>query len=286
MFESLRRYGSLVKFSHSIFALPFALSMALVCNQIAPITLLQLFWIVVAMVSARTAAMGFNRLVDRHIDAANPRTANREIPAGVVTVANAGGLVAVSSMTFLLASGALGEHCLMLAPFVLAWLFFYSYCKRCTSFAHLVLGISLAMAPGGVWYALIGTFAWEPVSLMAAVALWVAGFDIIYACQDVGFDRAVGLYSVPARLGVANALFVSRLLHGAAALCFATFGYIFALSAPFWIGFAVFLLLIASQHRLVSANDLSRADAAFFTRNGMASVVFLLAVAVALRVTD
>lgn len=278
MISVVKNFASLVKFSHSIFALPFALSMAVVCNRIVPVTVYQILWILVAMVSARTAAMGFNRLLDRRIDAQNPRTAQREIPAGIVSVPQATMLIALSSVVFLVASGLLGLHCLWLAPLVLGWLFFYSYCKRFTSFAHIVLGVSLAMAPGGVWYALIGTFAWPPITLMMGVALWVAGFDIIYACQDTEFDCATGLHSVPAKLGVASALQLSRILHIGAAIAFASFGFTFELRLPFWILFGVFLALIASQHRLVSPGDLSRANAAFFTRNGIASVVFFLGV--------
>ncbi len=278
MLTAVKNFASLVKFSHSIFALPFALSMVVVCDRISPISVSQIIWILVAMVSARTAAMGFNRLLDRRIDAQNPRTAQREIPAGVVSVSQASALIVFSSLAFLTASGLLGSHCLWLAPFVLGWLFFYSYCKRFTSFAHIVLGISLAMAPGGVWYALIGAFAWAPVTLMIGVALWVAGFDIIYACQDTEFDRETGLHSIPAKVGIERALRVSKILHIGAMISFASFGITFGLGLSFWILFGVFLALIASQHRLVSAKDLSRANAAFFTRNGIASVVFFLGV--------
>jgi len=278
MLQGCQKYLSLVKFSHTIFALPFALSMAVICNQIAPVSLAQILAILLAMVSARTAAMGFNRVIDRRIDALNPRTAMREIPAGIVSVKAAWSLVAISAVVFCLSALLLSFGCLVLAPFVLGWLFFYSYCKRFTSFAHLVLGISLGMAPGGVWYALVGTFDLAPVTLMLGVALWVAGFDIIYACQDFEFDRSKNLHSIPARFGIAQALKFARMAHLLAAISFAVFAITFSLGLPFWIFFAVFLLLVASQHRLVSASDLSRANAAFFTRNGIASIVFLCGV--------
>ena len=277
--EKTANFASLVKLSHTVFALPFALSMAVVCGQLVPVTPAQILGILVAMVAARSAAMGFNRLVDAEIDARNPRTAVREIPAGIVSVHEARGFVLIASGVFLFAAAALGRHCLYLAPLVLGWLFLYSYCKRFTRLSHLVLGAALAMAPGGVWYALVGDFAWAPVPLMVGVALWVAGFDIIYASQDFEFDRAAGLHSIPARFGISKALIVSKIFHLFAALSFAVFGLIFDLGVFFWIGFAVFLGLIASQHRLVSPNDLSRADAAFFTRNGIASVVFFIGVA-------
>lgn len=276
--QKTANFASLVKLSHTVFALPFALSMAVICGQLVPVTSAQLLWILVAMVAARSAAMGFNRLADAEIDARNPRTAVREIPAGIVSVHEARGFVLIAGGVFLFAAAKLGLHCLYLAPLVLGWLFLYSYCKRFTRLSHLVLGAALAMAPGGVWYALIGDFAWAPVPLMIGVALWVAGFDIIYACQDYEFDKAAKLHSVPARFGISRALRISKIFHLLAAVSLAVFGIIFHLTLLFWLSFVVFLGLIASQHRIISPKDLSRADAAFFTRNGIASVVFFVGV--------
>lgn len=271
-------WGSLVKFSHSIFALPFALSMLVIVWKEAPVSEWQLFYILGAVVSARTAAMAFNRLLDREIDARNPRTLNRELPRGAVGVGSVIRLLVISSFIFLIFSYLLGSHCAILAPMVLALLLFYSWSKRFTRLSHLILGLSLGCAPGGVWYALKGTVAFEPILLMLGVTLWVAGFDILYACQDEAFDRAQGLHSIPASVGVEGALRISLLLHLLALVAFGGFALSVGLGPVFYIVFIIFAYALIGQHRLVSARDLSRINAAFFTRNGLASVIFLLAV--------
>lgn len=276
--KQLRTWGRLVKFSHSVFALPFALSMAVVVLRRQPITAGQIGWILLALVSARTAAMAFNRLIDRDIDARNPRTRSREIPAGAVSPRSARTLVLISSCIFFAAAAGLGKHCLVLAPAVLGLLMFYSLTKRFTRYSHIVLGLALALAPGGVWYALTAEVALLPLALMLAVLLWVAGFDIIYSCQDVEFDRSAGLHSLPAKLGVARALLLSRVFHLIAIACLAAFGWMAGLGTAYYIGLVVFGSVLLYQHRLVSPRDLSRVDAAFFTVNGIASVCYFLSV--------
>lgn len=271
-------FGSLVKFSHSIFALPFALSMAVVVSGQMQISVWQVVWIVVAMLTARTAAMAFNRLVDLHFDARNPRTKGRELPSGKISWLAVVGLTVVSSLGFIVSASMLGGHCLILAPLVLAILLFYSFTKRFTAFSHIVLGLSLALAPGGVWYALTATFAFMPVLLMVAVMFWVAGFDILYSCQDVDYDRSQKLFSIPAKLGVTGAFRVARLFHCLSVLFLAWFGMAAHLHQVYWIGLGLFVYFLVKQHYLVSPQDLSKIDQAFFVQNGMASLGFLVAV--------
>ena len=211
--QSIHTYGRMIKFSHSIFALPFALSGAALAAAQSGIGAVQLAWIVVAMVGARSAAMGFNRLVDRHIDADNPRTAQRELPIGQVSPASVSLLIVISSGALVVAAWQLNPLCLYLSPLVLAVLFFYSLTKRFTWASHLVLGLSLGGAPLGAWVAVTGGFAWTPIMLSMAVLTWVAGFDIIYSCQDRDYDVQVGLHSIPARFGLDGALRIARLLH-------------------------------------------------------------------------
>lgn len=272
----LRVWADLIKFSHSIFALPFALSMFIVVAIDSTVTLKQLCWIIVALVSARTAAMGFNRLLDRHIDAANPRTAGREVPASKVSLGGVVNLIIISTAVFLLSAWQLGRHCLLLAVPVIGFLFFYSYTKRFTSYSHLVLGAALALAPGGVWYALTAEFAFLPVIMMAAVMFWVAGFDIIYSCQDLDFDRARSLYSIPALVGADRALQISKLFHLVSLALLVYFGITAEYGTLYFSGVLIFGFFLFSQHRMISAADLSRADAAFFTRNAAASFVYFL----------
>ncbi len=278
VFTQLRLYAGLVKFSHTVFALPFALSMLVVLARTHPVSWSQIVWILVALVSARTAAMAFNRLIDRDVDARNPRTREREIPSGKLSVAKVRGLLFISSAVFLGSAAVLGLHCLVLAPFVLGILLLYSWTKRFTSSSHIVLGLSLALAPGGVWYALTAEVALLPVLLMAAVLFWVAGFDILYSCQDVNFDTEQHLFSIPVRCGVATAFWLARLFHVIAFVFLGLFGVEATLGIHYFAGLLVFGLILGSQHLIISPKDLSRIDAAFFTRNGTASLVFFLAV--------
>ncbi len=271
-FDTIKNWAELVKFSHTIFALPFALGAAVVVSRSVSVTLGALCWILLAMVGARTAAMTFNRLLDAAIDAKNPRTRNREIPAGKVSRTSGYILLAVSSVLFFVASAGLGLHCLVFAPAVLAFLFFYSWTKRFTSSAHLVLGVALALAPGGVWYALTARVSSVPFWLMCAVALWVCGFDILYSCQDREFDRAQELHSVPVRCGVAGAFLIAKVCHGLAVVLLVFFGLAAALGPWYFVGVGLFAFLLLSQYWIVSAEDFSRVDQTFFTRNGWASL--------------
>jgi 4-hydroxybenzoate polyprenyltransferase len=220
--------------------------------------------------------MAFNRLVDATFDARNVRTQNREIPSGKVSRREAAMLVVVSALLFIGGAFVLGVHCGVLALPVLVVLLGYSYAKRFSALCHFILGLSLALAPGGVWYALTATWSWQPVSLMVGVLLWVAGFDILYACQDVEFDTQSGLQSVPARLGVGRARALSMVLHLGAVGALVVFGMSFAMGALFWCGLALFSVLIASQHIVIARRGLSCIDQVFFTRNGLASVLLFL----------
>lgn len=283
LMTQLSLWCALIKFSHTIFALPFALGMAVIAARYAPaatpVRFSQLAWILVALVSARTAAMAFNRVVDKEFDRQNPRTKERPLVSGIISVRSVLVLLMLSCLMFFLSAAALGKHCIVLAPFVLGVLLFYSYTKRFTHYSHLVLGLCLALAPGGVWYALTTEFAVLPIYLMAAVMLWVAGFDILYACQDLDFDRQQILFSLPVHLGISGALMAARFCHLASVILLFIFGLMAELGALYYCGIAVFGLLLISEHRLVSPHDLSRLEAAFFTRNGMASMVFFAAVA-------
>lgn len=264
-------YARMIKLSHSVFALPFALSAAVLAAGGAP-PLRQVVWILVAMVGARSAAMGFNRLADHELDARNPRTAGRELPAGRLSRREVWAFVAVSAAALVLAAAMLNPLCLALSPVALAIVFGYSYTKRFTAFSHGFLGLALAIAPVGAWLAVRGAFAWPPVVLGLAVLLWVAGFDTIYACQDAAHDRAVGLRSLPARWGIRTALVAARLLHaGAVALLAALFALV-PLHPLYLAGVAAVAGLLAYEHSLVRHDDLSRVDAAFFTVNGWISV--------------
>jgi 4-hydroxybenzoate polyprenyltransferase len=268
-------YGRMIKFSHSVFALPFALaSAALAADENTRWT--HLAWIVVAMVGARSAAMGFNRLADHEIDARNPRTAGRELPRGVLRRGEVWGFVALSAGALVLAAAMLNPLCLLLSPLALAIVFGYSYTKRVTALSHLVLGTGLALAPVGAWLALRGGFAAAPVVLGLAVLCWVAGFDTIYACQDAAFDRASGLHSLPARLGVARALAIARALHVLAVVLLVLVYRLTPLHPLYLVGVAGVAALLVYEHSLVRADDLSRVDAAFFAVNGWISAGYLL----------
>ena len=267
-------YGRMIKFSHSIFALPFALSGAFLAATQTGISPRQIGWIVVAMIGARSAAMGFNRLVDRHIDAANPRTRNRELPRGVVAPWAVGCFVILSATALVLAAQRLNPLCLYLSPLVLAVLFFYSLTKRFTWTSHLVLGLCLGGAPLGAWIAITGRVDLAPVFLTLAVLAWVAGFDIIYACQDHHFDREAGLFSIPVRFGIPIALYIARFLHLLAVVLLALLAQFLELHMLYLVGVGGVALLLIYEHRLVRAEDLSRLDMAFFTMNGIISVVY------------
>jgi 4-hydroxybenzoate polyprenyltransferase len=272
-----REYGRMIKFSHSVFLLPFAFS-ALLLAPSHVLTVPRFLWILLALVSARSAAMGFNRIADRDLDAANPRTAARALPQGRIGLKAAWVFVAASCVVFLLCAWALSPLALALSPLALAFVLAYSFSKRFTWASHLWLGLGAAMAPAGAWIAVTGAMDGRAGVLVAAVALWVAGFDILYACQDAAFDRERGLLSIPARLGVGPALWAARGLHLLSVLGLLWVGRLFGMGLPYWAGVGVVGLLLSVEHALVSEKDLSRINEAFFTVNGLVSVLYLAAV--------
>lgn len=277
-------YSNLVKLPHTIFALPFALVGAILASYRYPVGIGDVGWILLAFTAARFAAMGFNRIVDRRVDALNPRTRMRELPSGRLTVGQAGVAVAVASGIFLLSAGMLNRLCLILAPFALAWVLFYSYTKRFTRWAHLVLGFALAIAPVGAYLAISGEWSDPAPALLVlagAVLCWVAGFDILYSLQDERFDRDHGLKSVPAAFGARGAIRVSRVLHVLCVVLFAAAGFLFPeLGLLYALGVALCAGMLIYEQSLVSPDDLSRIDAAFFNVNGAISVVLAVLVLV------
>jgi len=270
----------MIKFEHSVFALPFALTGALLAWRDAgfPRELLwaKLAWIVLAMVAARSVAMAFNRVLDADIDSRNPRTKARHLPAGLLSRRFAWGFIVFWAVIFFLAAAGLNSLCLKLAPAALGIVMFYSFTKRFTSLAHLVLGFSLGIAPAAAWIAMRGSLDPRILWLTAAVTLWTAGFDIIYACQDYAFDVQSGLYSIPRRLGISGALWFARLLHLGMLVCLVALIRAFGLGLTAGAGIVAVAGLLLWEHRLVRADDLSRIDAAFFTMNGYVSVIFFV----------
>lgn len=277
--NSLVTYSRMIKLSHSIFALPFALAAAVLAARQVDVTALQVVWIVLCMVTARSSAMGFNRIVDRDIDAENPRTATREIPSGQISVGAAWAFTLGSAALFVAFAAMLGRLTLMLAPVALAVVWGYSLAKRFTALCHIVLGVALAIAPTAVWIALTGGFGWVPALLSLAVGTWVAGFDIIYACQDADFDRERGLNSIPAALGIRGALGVSIALHLVTLGALAALPAVVTLGPLYWVGLCVIGGVLAYEHWIVRPDDLSRINKAFFDLNGYVSLLFLAFVA-------
>jgi 4-hydroxybenzoate polyprenyltransferase len=275
MWSRLRTYASFVRFSHSVFALPFALSGALLAARTTPLTGTSLMWILVAMVAARSAAMGFNRIVDAGMDALNPRTAARELPRGVMSGREAVLFVAVASGIFVFAAGKLNTVCLVLAPVALAIVFWYSLAKRHTTWTQLFLGLAMAVAPVGGWLAAGGRGGWEPWVLAAAIGAWVGGFDVLYACQDLEFDRAHGLRSIPVRFGVRGSLAISRFMHGVAVVCLLSLALVAPLGPIYLVGVAIVAALLIYEQSLVSADDLSQVKRAF-DLNGYVGILYLL----------
>lgn len=273
------RYANFVKLPHTIFALPFALVGVIAASYRQPVTWRATILVVVAFTAARFVAMGFNRIADRRLDARNPRTQGRELPTGRLTLAQAWAGVLGAMVLFLWASWALNPLCAALAPFALLWIATYSYTKRFTDWSHLWLGGSLAIAPVGGYVAIAGAWSdpwWLLLVIAAAVTCWVAGFDIFYALQDEAFDRAERLRSLVVRLGQAWAILMAKVLHGIAVVALLAFGYGAGLGWPYFVGVGIGAGLIAWEHQLVRAGDLSRLNAAFFTANGIVSIVVFL----------
>lgn len=273
----LVRYANFVKLPHTLFALPFALVGVTLASYVKQVSWPELLWVTVAFTAARFAAMGFNRIADRRIDALNPRTAKREIPSGTIGTLEASAAVAIASAVFIFAAWRLNPLCLILSPVALAWVFFYSFTKRFTRWAHLVLGLGLGIAPVGGYLAVTGEWSrhwWALVLLALAVMSWVGGFDIFYALQDVAFDRRHGLHSLPAALGEARAVAVARALHTFSVASLAVVGVGVGAGWIYILGVVAVALLLLYEHSLVRTDDFTRLDAAFFTMNGIISITF------------
>jgi 4-hydroxybenzoate polyprenyltransferase len=283
MLKQVTVYASFVRFSHSVFALPFALSGALLAAQRTPLTWGTLVWILAAMVAARSAAMGFNRLVDARMDALNPRTANRELPRGAMTTREAVVFVALTSAAFVYAAWRLNPICFALSPVALAIVFWYSLAKRHTTWTQLYLGLAMAVAPVGGWLAVGGRGGWEPWLLAAAIGTWVGGFDVLYACQDLEFDRAHGLRSIPVRFGVPASLAISRAMHAVAVACLVALAFVAPLGRVYLAGVAAVAAMLVYEQSLVRADDLSQVKRAF-DLNGYVGILYLVVLLVALYV--
>jgi 4-hydroxybenzoate polyprenyltransferase len=269
--EKIVLYLRMIKFPHSIFALPFAFTGAVIAAGGAP-SLKKIIWITVAMVGARSGAMGLNRIIDRKVDQENPRTKNRELPRGMINLSEAVLFTAVSLAIFILAAYMLNPLCLKLSPVALAVLFIYSYTKRFTWITHFVLGLTLSAAPVGAWIAVRGTFDAEIIPMAIAVIFWLAGFDTLYALQDIEFDKSHGLYSIPQRFGIKNALLLARLFHLITFIMLITTGVIFKMGIFYWLGMMIVAVLFIYEHSFIKESDLSRLDMAFFNMNGYISI--------------
>ena len=276
--RNLRVTLEMIKWEHSVFALPFALCGAMLAAGGFP-SLHQLIWIVVAMIAARSAAMAFNRLADVTIDAANPRTRARALPAGTLTPAFVTSFVLISCFVFVIAACQLNRLALFLSPVALSVLLLYSYTKRFTRFSHLVLGLALGIAPAAAWIAIRGSLDPRILLLTMAVMFWVGGFDVLYSCQDCDFDRQYGLHSIPSHVGISAALWIARLFHLVMLLLLVSLVFVFSLGKLAVLGVLAVAALLVYEHSLVSAQDLSKLDAAFFRMNGVISIVFFLFVA-------
>jgi 4-hydroxybenzoate polyprenyltransferase len=282
MASRMRTVLEMIKFEHSVFALPFALTGALLAARAThqpprgwP-TLRQTIWIIIAMVAARSAAMTMNRIADLRYDRENPRTKQRALATGALSLKFAWLFTLAAVGLFFLAAGQLNSFALELAPLAIAILFFYSFTKRFTNWSHIFLGFALGISPAAAWIAVTGGLDWRIVILCAAVTFWVGGFDVLYACQDIEYDRRAGLYSVPKKFGIAGALLIARFMHVGVVALLSWLAYSFLLPWPAWAGIVVVGGLLVYEHSLVKAGDLSKLDAAFFAVNGYISLLFLL----------
>jgi len=279
MLSRIKTVLEMIKFEHSVFALPFALTGALLAARATRHSwpsLRQILWIIAAMVAARSAAMTMNRIADLRFDRENPRTKQRALPTGALTLQFAWFFTLVAVAVFFVAAWKLNPLALKLAPLAIAILFFYSFTKRFTSWSHLFLGFALGISPAAAWIAITGSLDPGMLILCAAVTLWVGGFDVLYACQDIAYDQRAGLFSVPKKFGIAKALLIARIMHIAVIALLAWLAFAFSLPWPAWAGIAVVASLLGYEHSLVKPDDLSRLDAAFFTVNGYISMLFLL----------
>ena len=276
--EKIRIYGRMVKFSHTLFALPFALSAVVMAFESHPFSLWNLFWILLAMVGARSAAMGFNRVVDAAIDKKNERTAAREIPSGILSKKESWFFVAASSLIFVLSAAMLSRLCFFLSFPVLFFLFFYSYTKRFTKYCHLFLGFAISLAPVGAWVAITGTLSAGIVFLSLGLLSYIAGFDILYACQDIEFDKKEGLFSLPSKIGAKKAMMVSAFFHGAAFIFLFAMYFSSGMHPVFLIFLSMIAILLIAEHYLVRPDDLTHINIAFFHINSLISVLLFIGV--------
>ena len=278
IWEQILTFGRMIKFSHTVFVLPFALAAVVLAHRVQPLTVGRLVWLLAAMVGARSAAMGFNRIADARLDRENPRTAGREIPAGKLSLQTAVIFVILFSALFILAAAMFNRLCLYLSIPVLLLLFSYSYSKRFTILCHLYLGLTISLAPLGTWIALTGGFDWPIVLMSLALMAYIAGFDILYACQDIAFDRREGLHSIPVRFGPAGALAIAKGLHGLSLIFFVWLFFAFQMG-PVYLGAVVIIaLLMVIEHLLVKPKDLSRINIAFFHMNSLISLTLFMGV--------
>ena len=266
----------MIKFSHTLFAMPFALTSVVLASFSHKITLYKLFWIIVAMVGARSAAMGFNRIADREFDARNPRTKNREIPTKKISLAEASAFVFLAALLLVFAAYKLNKLCFYLSPVALAVVFFYSFTKRFTWLSHIFLGLGMGLAPVGAWLGIAGQFSLVSILLGLTVVAWGAGFDIIYSCQDLGYDDEIGLFSMPRALGVKKALVISAVLHAVAFVLLLSLKFILPLGSIYLLGLALVAVMLIYQHAIVKPNDLNRLNFAFFNLNAYMSVGLFL----------
>ena len=282
LFGRIGTYGRMIKFSHSVFALPFALASAAAAFRLDPPvngnSIIIVWWLVVCMVSARSAAMGLNRLADHEFDRLNPRTRERELPAGKISRGAAGAFIFFSSVIFMFSAYQLNEICFYLSPVALALVFAYSFTKRFTSWSHMVLGLCLAIAPAGSWLGITGSFHPGPLVIGLGVMFWVAGFDILYSTQDMEFDRKTGLKSIPALLGMERSFSIARMCHGAAFISFIAAAPVLELGYTYLAGVALIGVLLVYEHSLVKPMDRSRLNMAFFTMNGMIGFLYFAAI--------
>ena len=270
IFVKIAHYLRMIRFSHSVFALPFAFTGALIAASGIP-TPRTIFWITLAMIGARSGAMGMNRIIDREIDRENPRTSYREIPSGKIETREAAIFTVIALLLFIFAAYNLNILAFMLSPLVIFILFLYSYTKRFTWMSHFVLGIAISVAPLGAWIAVKGTFDMRILPLVVAVVFWLAGFDILYALHDIDFDRNHKLYSIPQRFGIGKAIHLSRLFHGITMLLLMYTGFLFGLGVFYWVGMSIVAFLFFYEHSLVKPDDLSKLNIAFFNMNGYIS---------------
>lgn len=279
MISKILIFGRMIKFSHTIFALPFALTAAVLASRDHPLTFTKVFWIIMAMIGARTAAMGFNRIADASIDAKNPRTANREIPRGVIGKNTAALFVVLSAGLLIVASYFLNPLCFYLSPLALAIVLFYSLTKRFTSWSHVFLGMALGVAPLGAWIAISGEWNGYAFMLGSAVVAWVAGFDIIYACQDYEFDKENDLFSIPKTFGISKALWISRFFHILSLSFLIMVGHFLSLQWLYFIGVAAIGVMLLYEQLLVKPHDLTKVNVAFMNMNGIISVLYFVVTA-------